>query len=95
MMAYDAATGQVKRSTQLDGLVMNRMSQGLNGFDIAAAAAKRLQWELHKRRLLNPEFNPEEIWAAITYDGRIRVGTPVLHSGQGFYLNHSGEQIEV
>lgn len=57
-------------------------------------AVELLDKELHKRQLLNPEFNPEEIWAAITYDGRVRIGTPMLHCGQGYYLDYQGRRLD-
>ena len=55
--------------------------------EIAAAFVQR---EISKRKRLNPDSNPDEVWASVTYDGRIFIGTPLLHAGQGLYVDHFG-----
>jgi hypothetical protein len=62
-------------------------TQRAKAVEVAVAFIQR---EIYIRMRLNPETNPAEIWATVTFDGRIRLGTPVLHTGQGFYVNHSG-----
>jgi hypothetical protein len=58
------------------------------GIEIATAFVQR---EVKKRTRLNPEgCNPEEIWASLTHDGRIFIGTPLLRTGQGFYVDYRG-----
>ena len=58
-------------------------------------AAAVVDWEVNKRRRLNPRFNPEELWASVTHEARIYVGTPLLHTGKGYYVNHRGDYWEV
>ncbi len=58
-------------------------------------AAAVIDWEVKKRRRLNPNFNPDEVWASVTYDAHIRVGTPLLRAGKGFYVNRQGDWEEV
>jgi hypothetical protein len=60
-------------------------------FEIAAAFVGR---EVTIRLRLDPLTNPDEIWAAVTFDGRIFIGTPALHGGQGFYVDHNGNWME-
>lgn len=55
--------------------------------DIAAAFIQR---ELSVRLRLNPDFRKEDLWAAVTSDGRIFIGTPLLRDGQGAYVDHQG-----
>lgn len=61
-------------------------------FDIATAFVQR---ELNKRTRLNPNYTPADIWAVVTHDGRIFIGTPVLHQGQGYYVDHDGQWWQV
>ena len=61
--------------------------QRARAVDIAAAF---VQHELTKRMRLNPNYTPADIWAGVTHDGRIFVGTPVLQQGQGYYVDHRG-----
>lgn len=58
-------------------------------------AAALIDWELRKRQRLDPRFNPNELWASVTHDARICVGTPLLRPGQGYYVNQQGEWTEV
>lgn len=53
-------------------------------------AAAVVDWEVRKRKRLNPRVNPDEVWASVTNDANIRVGTPLLHPGEGYYVNHRG-----
>jgi hypothetical protein len=57
------------------------------GIDIATAFIQR---ELYKRRCLNPNFSSTDIWAGLTHDGRIFIGTPLLQRGQGYYVDYLG-----
>lgn len=68
---------------------MNALTPTLkHGFDIAVAFIQR---EVTKRmRITAKAVNPMEIWASVTHDGRIMVGTPILRPGQGYYVNHDG-----
>jgi hypothetical protein len=59
--------------------------------DIAAAFVER---ELSIRMRLNPQFRKEELWAAVTADGQILIGTPLLRDGQGMYVDHEGRLME-
>ena len=59
--------------------------------DVAAAF---LAHELNLRRRLRPNFNPDELWASVTRDARISIGTPLLREGQGYYVNHCGNWTE-
>ena len=55
-------------------------------------ATAYVQLEVSKRSRLNPNgFNPSEVWASVTYDGRIAIGNPLLRGGDGFYVNHLGK----
>lgn len=58
-------------------------------------AAAVIAWEVEKRRRLNPCFNPDEVWASVTLDAHIRVGTPLLHPGEGYYVNGHGDWMKV
>ncbi|MFQ5936950.1 MAG: hypothetical protein ACE5LB_11150 [Acidiferrobacterales bacterium] len=58
-------------------------------------AAAVIAEELKTRQCLNPSFNADEVWASVTHDATIRVGTPLLHPGQGYYVNHDGQHWEV
>ena len=55
--------------------------------DIAVAFVAR---ELDVRTRLNPSFCKDELWAAVTEDGQILIGTPLLRDGQGMYVDHEG-----
>jgi hypothetical protein len=55
--------------------------------DIAVAFIER---ELSVRMRLNPHFCKEELWAAVTVDGQILIGTPLIRDGQGMYVDHEG-----
>lgn len=55
--------------------------------DIAIALVTR---EVNVRTRLNPSFCKDELWAAVTADGQILVGTPLLRDGQGTYVDHQG-----
>jgi hypothetical protein len=59
--------------------------------DIAAAFVER---ELNIRLRLNPHFCKDELWAAVTVDGQILIGTPLLQDGQGMYVDHNGQSME-
>ena len=68
---------------------MNTTSPRLaRAVDIAAAFVQR---ELTKRMRLNANYTPADIWASVTFDGHICIGTPLLARGQGYYVNHSGQ----
>lgn len=65
----------------------------VKAFDIATAF---VQQELNVRMRLDPDGCAEEdVWASVTHDGRIFVGTPLLRSGQGYYVKHDGNWEEV
>lgn len=49
-----------------------------------------LEREVSKRCKLDPEQNPSALWAGVTLDGRIFIGTPVLPTGTGFYVDRFG-----
>ena len=69
-----------------------------NGTTLGAVvqlAADMIQHEIYKVRKLAPDFNPDDLWASVDHTGRIRVGTPVLHQGQGYYVDYRGEWEEV
>ena len=53
-------------------------------------AATMVEWEFEKRRRLNPSCNPDELWASVTHDAHILVGTPLLHRGEGYYVDREG-----
>lgn len=53
-------------------------------------AATMVEWEFEKRRRLNASCNPDELWASVTHDAHIRVGTPLLRPGQGYYVDRGG-----
>jgi len=57
-------------------------------------AAAFVEHDVRKRQYLNPETNPEETWAGISLDGRIVIGTPLLHAGQGLYVDYLGHCTE-
>ena len=59
--------------------------------EIAAAFVAR---ELAIQRRLNPEVNPDEVWSGVAFDGRIVIGHPVLHPGEGLYVNQLGQWTE-
>jgi hypothetical protein len=59
--------------------------------ELAAAVLAR---EVDKRRRLNPYFNPDEVWASVTVDAHIFVGTPLLYPGQGYYVDHRGDRMK-
>ena len=58
-------------------------------------ATALITWEIDKRQRLNPRFNPDEVWASVTQDARICVGTPLLHPGKGYYVDRHGDWEEV
>lgn len=58
-------------------------------------AAAFIDREVRTRQRLNPHFNPGELWASVTHDARIRIGTPLLRSGQGYYVSHRGHYWKV
>ncbi|MFQ6021399.1 MAG: hypothetical protein ACE5NW_01650 [Acidiferrobacterales bacterium] len=58
-------------------------------------AAAMIAREVAKRRRFNHGFNPDEVWASVTRDATIHVGTPLLHPGEGYYVNHCGDRWEV
>ena len=58
--------------------------------ELAAAVVSR---EVEKRRRLNPHFNPDEVWASVTVDAHIFIGTPLLRPGEGYYVTHCGDRI--
>lgn len=64
----------------------------LKAFEIAAAFVHRA---ITIRLRLNPNTNPDEVWAAVNFDGRILIGTPLLRQGQGFYVDQRGHWKEV
>ena len=53
-----------------------------------------LQSEVNKAKRLNPHFNPQEVWASVSLEGRIIIGTPLLHGARGLYVNHDGHWME-
>lgn len=55
--------------------------------DIAIALVER---ELSVRTRLNPSFCRNELWAAVTPEGQILIGTPLLRDGQGTYVDPDG-----
>jgi hypothetical protein len=57
-------------------------------------AAALVDHQLNIRQRLNPAFNPAELWASVTHDARICVGTPLLRPGQGYYVDHRGQWLE-
>ncbi len=57
--------------------------------------AAMIDWEIAKRRRFNRNFNPDEVWASVTHDATIHVVTPLLHPGEGFYVNYFGNRWEV
>jgi hypothetical protein len=59
--------------------------------EVAAAFVSR---ELTLRQRLNPQFGSNEIWASVAFDGRILIGHPVLHPGQGLYVDQLGQWTE-
>jgi hypothetical protein len=59
--------------------------------EIATAFVGR---ELALQRRLNPQVNPDEVWAGIAFDGRMVIGHPVLQPGQGLYVNQLGQWTE-
>ncbi len=71
---------------------MNQISPTLSRACQFAAAA--IDWQVTKRKRLNPRFNPDEVWASVTLDANIRVGTPLLRPGKGYYVNHRGDSWE-
>ena len=72
---------------------MNCISPRLNRACQVATAL--IIWEIDKRRRLNPRINPDEIWASVTQDARIFIGTPLLHPGEGYYVDRRGDWEEV
>ena len=59
--------------------------------EIAAAFVAR---ELAIQQRLNRQVAPDELWAGVAFDGRIVIGHPVLHAGQGLYVNQLGQWAE-
>jgi hypothetical protein len=59
--------------------------------EIAAAFVAR---ELALRQRLNPQVSADEVWAGVVFDGRILIGHPVLHPGQGLYVTQRGQWTE-
>lgn len=58
-------------------------------------AAAMIAREVATRRRFNHDFNPDEVWASVTRDAKIHIGTPLLYPGEGYYVNHSGDRWEV
>ena len=77
------------RETSVCQRAMDEISQSVSRACQFAAAV--VAWEVEKRRRLNPHFNPDEVWASVRLDARICVGTPLLHPGEGYYVNHCGD----
>lgn len=69
-----------------------RTSKLSKAIEIAEAFLRR---EISKQQRLNPGLNPDEIWAGVSFDGRIVIGTPMFHEGHGVYVNHNGHWKEV
>jgi hypothetical protein len=59
--------------------------------EIAAACVAR---EFAVKRRLNPQLGTDEHWAGVAFDGRILIGHPLLHPGQGLYVNQLGQWTE-
>lgn len=59
----------------------------LKAIEIATAF---LQTEVRKCKRLNPCFNANEVWATVSLDGRIIIGTPLLHGASGLYVDSNG-----
>jgi hypothetical protein len=59
--------------------------------EIAAACVER---ELGIKRRINPQVGLDELWAGVGFDGRILIGHPLLHPGQGLYVNQLGQWTE-
>jgi hypothetical protein len=68
--------------------MIQRTPRLIRAIDIAVALIER---EVSVRSRLNPEFCKDELWAAVTADGQILIGTPLIRDGQGMYVDHEGQ----
>ena len=65
----------------------NLSPKPMRAFQFASAMTER---ELAKRRRSNPSFNPDELWASVTHQAHICVGTPLIPAGKGYYVDYKG-----
>jgi len=72
----------------MDPAMIERTPRIARAIDIAVAFVEH---EVNVRSRLNPRFCKEELWAAVTADGQILIGTPLIRDGQGMYVDHEGQ----
>lgn len=73
--------------------MLNLMSRLAKGIEIAAVFVAR---ERAKRPRFNPQVNPHEVWAGVSFDSHTVIDHRLVHHGQGLqFKNQLGQWTEV